>query len=107
MATHRGTDRGTHRGTLYAVSDLHVTHPDNRALVEAMVPRSDDDCLIVAGDVGDYFADVEWTLTTLRSRFATVIWTPGNHELWTRPGDPVELRGEHRYLALVEMCRAV
>jgi 3',5'-cyclic AMP phosphodiesterase CpdA len=39
------------------------------------------------------------------ARFAKVIWTPGNHELWTPKGDPVQLRGEQRYQYLVELCR--
>src|SRR5262249_4672573 len=30
-----------------------------------------------------------------------------NHELWTPPGDPVGLRGEARYRALVELCRGI
>jgi hypothetical protein len=25
-----------------------------------------------------------------------VVRCPGNHELWTHPADPVQLRGEHR-----------
>jgi hypothetical protein len=40
-------------------------------------------------------------LTTLSERFATVIWTPGNHELWTHPNDPVQPRGLARYDYLV------
>jgi len=43
----------------------------------------------------------------LRARFAAVIWVPGNHELWTLPNDPVQLRGEDRYRYLVAMCRKV
>jgi len=35
------------------------------------------------------------------------VWTPGNHELWTRRKDPVSLRGQARYLALVELCRSL
>jgi hypothetical protein len=35
------------------------------------------------------------------------VWTPGNHELWTRRKDPVPLRGAERYLALVELCRSL
>ena len=50
-------------------------------------------------------ADIEWTLRALRARFATVVWTPGNHELWTLGTDPVQLRGEARYRYLVAMCR--
>ncbi|MFD1540637.1 metallophosphoesterase family protein [Nonomuraea guangzhouensis] len=94
-------------GRLLAVSDLHVAFPDNRAVVEKILPSSDDDWLLIAGDVAERFADIEWALTLLKGRFAAVVWAPGNHELWTPREDPVQLRGEHRYLALVEMCRGL
>jgi 3',5'-cyclic AMP phosphodiesterase CpdA len=92
---------------LLAVSDLHVRYPENRAVVEGLRPGSDGDWLIVAGDVAEQVADVEWALRLLRERFARVVWVPGNHELWTRPKDPVELRGEHRYRHLVQTCRSI
>src|SRR5437868_5223638 len=92
---------------LYGISDLHVGFSDNRAFVEGLWPTSEGDWLIVAGDVGERFSDVEWTLRTLAGRFATVIWAPGNHELWTTKDDPVSLRGEARYQRLVEMCRGL
>jgi 3',5'-cyclic AMP phosphodiesterase CpdA len=94
-------------GSLLATSDLHVAHADNRELVEALYPRSPADWLIVAGDISETFADIEWTLGLLRDRFAQVVWAPGNHELWTTPGDPVQLRGEARYQSLVAMCRGI
>ena len=59
----------------------------------------------MAGDVGEVFADIGFVLASLASRFARVIWTPGNHELWTLPSDPVTLRGVARYEALVKVCR--
>ncbi|QFG26645.1 metallophosphoesterase [Actinomadura sp. WMMB 499] len=90
---------------LYAISDLHVGFPDNRAFVDGLRPVSGGDWLIVAGDVAERFDDVEWTLRTLAGRFEKVIWTPGNHELWTIKDDPVPLRGEARYRRLVDMCR--
>ncbi|MFC3502569.1 metallophosphoesterase family protein [Micromonospora krabiensis] len=92
-------------GRLLAVSDLHVGYAENRAVVDGLRPGSDDDWLIVAGDVAERFADVRATLALLRDRFATVVWAPGNHELWTLPNDPVALRGEARYRELVAMCR--
>ncbi len=92
---------------LLAVSDLHVRHPENRAVVEGLRPGSDRDWLIVAGDVAEQVADVEWALRLLRERFARVIWVPGNHELWTRGKDPVPLRGEPRYRHLVQVCRSI
>lgn len=94
-------------GRLLAISDLHVGYEENRRLVEELRPSSEADWLIVAGDVAERFGDVEWALHTLSSRFDTVVWTPGNHELWTHPRDPVRLRGEQRYQALVEMCRGL
>jgi len=92
-------------GSLLAVSDLHVSYTENRPIVDRLRPAADDDWLIVAGDVGEIFADIVDTLSTLRSRFRQVVWVPGNHELWTHPSDPVTLRGADRYAALVSACR--
>ncbi|MER7624991.1 metallophosphoesterase [Streptomyces sp. NPDC126503] len=92
-------------GSLLAVSDLHVRYPENRAVVEALRPASDEDWLLVAGDVAEHMADVEWALSTLARRFRKVVWAPGNHELWTPPDDPVQERGAARYEALVRLCR--
>lgn len=92
---------------VYAISDLHVGFPENRAFVEGLRPESPGDWLIVAGDVAEHVSDVEWTLRTLSERYGTVIWTPGNHELWTVKDDPVRLRGEARYRRLVDMCRGL
>jgi 3',5'-cyclic AMP phosphodiesterase CpdA len=55
--------------------------------------------------VAEKAADIEWALRALRARFATVVWVPGNHELWSLSTDPVQLRGEARYRYLVAMCR--
>jgi 3',5'-cyclic AMP phosphodiesterase CpdA len=93
--------------SLLATSDLHVSHDGNKAVVERIRPYADGDWLIVAGDVADTVADVEWVLRLLRDRFEKVIWAPGNHELWTVPSDAVQLRGEARYRHLVELCRSL
>lgn len=98
---------GAPQATLFAVSDLHVTHPENRRVVEQMHPTSSADWLIVCGDVSDAVGDVEWALSLLADRFETVVWAPGNHELWTWETDSPDLRGVTRYVYLVEMCRSV
>jgi len=59
----------------------------------------------VCGDVSELSADIEWALGVLRERFATVVWVPGNHDLWSTPEDPLGLRGEARYRHLVACCR--
>ncbi len=94
-------------GRLVAISDLHVRYEENRRIVERLRPESDEDWLLVPGDVAELAADVEWALGLLAERFAKVIWVPGNHELWTAPDDPLPLRGEPRYRHLVERCRAL
>jgi 3',5'-cyclic AMP phosphodiesterase CpdA len=102
---HQQSSSGT--GRLLAISDLHTVHAENRQILEGLRPASNDDWLIVAGDVGEISTDIEWALTRLAERFAKVIWAPGNHELWTHPSDPLKLRGEYRYRHLVEFCRSI
>ena len=87
------------------MSDLHVGFGENREIAAAIRPRTAGDWLILAGDVGEFSADIEWTLGTLRDRFAEVIWVPGNHELWTHRRDPLRLRGVERYQHLIAMCQ--
>jgi 3',5'-cyclic AMP phosphodiesterase CpdA len=90
---------------LLAVGDLHITYPENRRVLESLRPLSPGDWLIVCGDVSEMSADIEWALGLLRERFETVVWVPGNHDLWSIPEDPLKLRGEARYRRLVEVCR--
>ncbi|WP_433256972.1 metallophosphoesterase family protein [Streptosporangium sp. CA-135522] len=90
--------------SLLAISDLHIGYRENRRIVEELRPTSASDWLLVAGDVSEKVADVEWALRLLAGRFAKVVWVPGNHELWTHPSDPVQLRGEERYRHLVKVC---
>lgn len=96
---------GNSSAGLFAISDLHISYPENREYVENLEPDSPADWLIVAGDIAERFLDVAWALHTFRSKYAKVIWVPGNHELWTPKGDQVQSRGEQRYRQLVELCR--
>jgi 3',5'-cyclic AMP phosphodiesterase CpdA len=87
---------------LWAISDLHVGHPDNRALVEA-IPDHGADWLILGGDLGETLDHLTFVLDTLGPRFGRLLWVPGNHDLWSRDGAP---RGEAKYHQLVAACRA-
>ncbi len=82
-----------------------MAYSENRKFVDELWPEHEGDWLIVAGDTAEMAADIEWSLRTLAERFDTVIWSPGNHELWTPGDDPNQLRGDARYRHLVEMCR--
>ncbi len=89
---------------LWAISDLHVGYEENRRAVEAL-PAFPDDWLIVAGDTGETPAHLDLVLRTLEPRFAQIIWTPGNHDLWTPKTLPPEQRGAAHYDRLVALCR--
>ncbi|MGA2162963.1 MAG: metallophosphoesterase family protein, partial [Solirubrobacteraceae bacterium] len=57
------------RQSLLAISDLHITYPENRRVVESLRPTTPADWLIVCGDVSELSADLEWALGVLRERF--------------------------------------
>jgi predicted phosphodiesterase len=88
---------------LLAISDLHLGHPVNRRHF-ASIGSSPEDWLILAGDVGETEAHLTLAFGHLRSRFARLIWVPGNHELWTT--DQTAARGEARYQNLVALARS-
>ncbi|WP_342376050.1 metallophosphoesterase [Myxococcus stipitatus] len=90
---------------LYAISDLHLRHADNRQALQTL-PFFPDDWLIVAGDVGETLSEMDFMLRTLTARFRQVIWVPGNHELWTLPSEQPSLKGDARYQRLVSLCRS-
>jgi len=88
---------------LWAISDLHVGHVENRRKVESLTGNPHD-WLILGGDLGETREDLLFVIRTLAPRFARLLWVPGNHELWTlqREGP---LRGDAKYRMLVELCR--
>lgn len=89
---------------LWAIADLHVGYRENRDAVTALETNGDD-WLIVAGDCGESPAHLDFVLRTLTSRFAHVIWTPGNHDLWTPRSTAGAARGVAHYERLVRLCQ--
>lgn len=89
---------------LLAISDLHLSHRKNREALPDISPRPDA-WLAVAGDIGHQIEHLEMALEVLTDRFARVIWAPGNHDLWHRPGAVDSTRGVARYEELVAICR--
>lgn len=89
---------------LYAISDLHLSSPDNRRLLQEL-PAYPDDWLILAGDIGETLEHLSFALTTLGQRFRQLVWVPGNHDLWTTSSSGEQSAGEEKYLQLVDLCR--
>ncbi|HZP53037.1 metallophosphoesterase, partial [Actinocrinis sp.] len=52
-------------GKLLAVSDLHVSYAENRSVVQALRPHSEEDWLLVAGDISERLADIAIVLRLL------------------------------------------
>jgi hypothetical protein len=89
---------------LWAISDLHLAIEANRTALRAL-PARPDDWLIVAGDVCEALPLFAEAMAFLAARFARVLWTPGNHELWLtgRDGGPRSSAG--KYADLVALAR--
>src|SRR5262245_12272949 len=90
--------------TLYAISDLHVGHPENLEIVRKLSGDTPHDWLVLAGDIGEEVEHLDQVLRAVVRRFDKVIWVPGNHDLWTCRQDG--LRGEAKYNSFVELCRS-
>lgn len=99
------SDRSPSGPSLFAISDLHLNYRENQAIADTLHPETPDDWLAVAGDVAHGMDDIVRFLAQMRGRFAQVLFTPGNHDLWSR-GDG-EARGNDRYQTLVRHCRSL
>jgi len=87
---------------VFAASDLHVDFAANLAVVEDISAVDHlDDVLILAGDVAHRFEVLLGILETLRARFRSLLYVPGNHDLWVRDDGDDSIAKFHRIL---EMC---
>ena len=68
---------------VYAISDVHTDHAANWQWVLSLSRTAYlHDALILAGDVSDDTAVLEATLRECTERFSTVVFVPGNHDVW-------------------------
>lgn len=88
---------------LLATSDLHLGSRSNWEAMAAL-PAYPEDWLILGGDIAERFETTRDAFELLSSRFAKLIWVPGNHDLWKMPGENFD-GGEAKYFALVELGR--
>ncbi len=90
---------------LWTLSDMHLSHPENRQALESF-PAFSEDWLILAGDVTDGPQRLDWCFRQLTPKFHRIVWVPGNHELWTTPNATHGLRGVALYEQLVQIARS-
>lgn len=80
--------RPSHSTRIFAVSDIHFDHRINEDWAHDIDDAAfQEDVLIVAGDVADTKVAVVRGLTTLRSKFRRVFYTPGHHEMIIHPAE--------------------
>ncbi len=89
---------------LWAISDLHLGVETNRAALRAL-PARPGDWLIVAGDVCESLPLFAEAMAFLATRFARVLWAPGNHELWLTDRGTGPETSAQKYAALVAAAR--
>ncbi len=89
---------------LFAISDLHVDHSVNMEHVLALSAHDYcNDALIIAGDVTECLDRMDRLFDSLRAKFRSVSFVPGNHELWVRR-DPAGCSLE-KFWAVINLCR--
>jgi predicted phosphodiesterase len=73
---------------VFAVSDVHLEFVENARWLDAL-SRADflDDVLILGGDVAEETALLAHGLRAFIKCFRTVLYVPGNHELWIAASD--------------------
>lgn len=94
---------------IFAVSDVHIDFAVNKQWVAGLSAVDyRDDVLILAGDVSDSIRLLDWCLGTLATRFAKVLYVPGNHEMWVHrhqyPG--TSLDKFQQIVHIIENCGA-
>ena len=90
---------------LYALADLHLRYEVTRQALQELDPHPYD-WLILGGDTGESEEHLRFALAIVTRRFARVLWVPGNHDLWTIPGQKDDARGQAKYERLVAICRS-
>lgn len=90
---------------LYAISDLHLSHKDNREALQALKSHPNDS-IILCGDIGETAEHLSIAFAAYKANFEQVWWCPGNHELYTLPTNKEKgARGELKYKELLEVAR--
>ncbi len=73
---------------VFAVSDIHVDYAENLNWILSLTAGEySEDILILAGDVSNKMPLLEQVFNSLQKSFKTVLFVPGNHELWVQDGD--------------------
>lgn len=99
---------------LYAIADLHISYKQNLEALHEITAHPEDS-LILCGDVGERLEHLVEAFKVTTSLFKQVFWVPGNHELYTLPGNQKheddsdkeldkDLRGDDKYQECIRIA---
>lgn len=90
---------------VFALSDIHVDYDVNAQWVRNLSSLDyRDDILILAGDVTHKLPELAAALNVLATRFAKVLFVPGNHELWVL-GEAPERTSLQKFADIVAVAK--
>lgn len=91
---------------IYALSDIHADYQENLDwLLSLSETDYRDDVLILAGDVSHDMGALRRVFQILSSRFNSVTYVPGNHELWVHGVDDDEFDCSlEKFRAIQALC---
>lgn len=73
---------------VFALSDIHIDFEENEEWVKSLSSWDyTEDTLILAGDISDVEARVQWCFEIFKNRFRNVFFVPGNHDIWVKSSD--------------------
>jgi len=93
---------------VFAISDLHTDLPENWSWLQSSFLGGADhskDALLIAGDISHSQKCIKATLQFLLRKFATVVFVPGNHELWLDAREDTCVDSLAKFDAVLSMCR--
>jgi len=88
---------------IFAVSDLHMDFTENFEWLKQLSNTDyKDDALITAGDISHNMLELTEVLKILSSKFSSVFFVPGNHELWMHNSGWRD--SLHKFEAVLDIC---
>ena len=88
---------------VFTLSDLHVDYAENMQQMHTLSAHDyQDDALIISGDVTDSLSRLGELLVLMQTRFNSVSFVPGNHELWLRDGEHQD--SLKKFSAILDLC---
>lgn len=87
---------------VFSISDIHADFDENWSWLKHLPNYYyKNDILVVAGDIAHDLLTIQNTFYLLKTKFKTIFYTPGNHELWVTNGEKDSIV---KFLKILDIC---